>query len=281
MVSVGCREYREEVTSRFHAAAAVLIGIALPALSAASQLSVYLSAPSAVASTVTFSSGGGLTTETFDNKSGSYTTYTSTIGTYSGSMKVQAADAYGGASGTTYMTFGAQTSTSTPVTLTLKTPENYFGFYWSAGDANNGLSVYSAGTQLAHFTTADIKNLLSGPTVTAINGSTYQSSAYNCNPNNTSQDCGEPFAFVHLVATGFTFDKVVFDNSNTTGTGFESDNHTVAYGTVVLPGTFVTVESLQVTTTSQATTPEPGSVLLLLGGLAAVGYRRRAAKGRA
>jgi len=258
---------------RSPSALVVAAGMLLAGSLHASQLSVYLSAPTVNSSTVTFSSGGGLTVETFNNQNGVYSSYSSAIGTYSGTMKVQSADSYGGASGTSYMTFGAQSSSSTPVTLTLKTPANYFGFWWSAGDANNGVGLYSAGTELAHLTTADIKALLSGPTVTAINGTTYNSSAYNCNPG-TSQDCGEPFAFVSLIATGITFDKIVFDNSGTTATGFESDNHTVANGTVVIPNSFVSVENLTVTNAVVTSAPEPGSIGLLLGGLGWLGYRR-------
>ncbi len=259
--------------NRFHVAVSILIGMGISIPASASSLGVYLSAPSAVTSSVTFTNSSSLTTETFDNKNNTYSTYSSAIGTYTGTMKVQSADSYGGAGGTSYMTFGAQSGTSTPVTLTLKTPETYFGFYWSAGDANNGIALYSAGTQLAHFTTADIKNMLAGPTVTAINGSTYQSSSYNCNPSNTAQDCSEPFAFVHLIATGFTFDKIVFDNNTTTATGFESDNHTVGSGTVVLPNTFVSVETLSVTAQG-ASTPEPGSVALMFVGVGMIAYRR-------
>jgi hypothetical protein len=235
----------------------------------ASQIGIYLSAPAAQTSTVTFSSGGGLTTETFDNKSGTFTTYNSIIGTYVGTFKVQGSDQYGGANKTNYFTFGAQTGTSTPVTLNLNTQANYFGFWWSAGDANNGITLYSAGTALAHFTTADIKNLLSGPSVTAIDGSTYLSKSYFCNPNGTNQNCPEPYAFIHLIATGLSFDRIVFDNSKTSSTGFESDNHTVAYGTVVIPTTFVSVENLTLFT------PEPGTWALLGTGLVLVAARRR------
>lgn len=228
----------------------------------ASQIGVYLSAPASQSSTVTFANGVTSTTETFNSANGRYSSYSSAIGTYSGNILVQAADQFGGANGSNYMVFGSQSGTSTPVTLTLKTAANYFGFWWSAGDVNNGITLYSAGTKLAHLSTADITTLLSGPKVTAINGQQYNSSQYYCNPNNTSQDCSEPFAYVNLIASaGVTFDTIVFDNNNTTGTGFESDNQTVANGTAILPNTSVVVENLV------TATPEPGSFLLLASGL--------------
>ncbi len=234
----------------------------------ASQIAVYLSAPSSESSTVTFSGGVTSTTETFNSGSGRYSSYTSAIGTYTGPILIQAADQYGGANGSNYMVFGAQNSSSAPVTLTLNAPADYFGFWWSAGDANNGITLYSSGTKLAHLSTADISNLLSGQKVTALNGQQYNSSQYYCNPNNTSQDCSEPFAYVNLVATGLTFDTIVFDNSNTTGTGFESDNHTVANGTAIVPTTSVTVENLVLAT------PEPGTTVLLLSALGLLGCGR-------
>jgi len=261
------------VTKQFLLRAAFVLCL-FNAASQASQIGVYLSAPTNQSSTVSFANGVTSTTETFNSGNGRYSSYTSAIGTYTGNILIQAADQYGGANGSNYMTFGAQNSSSSPVTLTLSTAANYFGFWWSAGDANNGITLYSAGTKLVHLSTADITSLLSGPKVTAINGQQYNSSQYFCNPNNTSQDCGEPFAYVNLIAgAGVTFDTIVFDNSNTTGSGFESDNHTVANGTAILPNTSVVVENLV------TATPEPGSFTLLTCGLAllAWGITRRKA----
>jgi alpha-D-ribose 1-methylphosphonate 5-triphosphate synthase subunit PhnG len=67
------------------------------------------------------------------------------------------------------------------------------------------------------------------------------------------------------------FDKVVFDNSGTTGSGFESDNHTVTSAPVTLSGDHVFVSSLA------GNTPEPAAAALLAGGLLLIAAARRRA----
>ena len=226
------------------------------------------------------SSVGGTTVATFDSLPlGNVTTpYDSPIGTYDASsispFSVQAANQWGGATnGTTttnYFALGAQSGTSAPVSVTLNLPADYFGFWWSAGDVNNGISLYTGDSLLAHFTTQMLVTLLNGGSghVTAIDGATYSSSSYYGNPN-TGEDTSEPFAFVDIVATGLTFDRIVFDNNGTTGTGFESDNHTVTSEPVTLSGDHVFVGNLDVAA------PEPTPVMLLAGGLALLATVRR------
>jgi hypothetical protein len=93
--------------------------------------------------------------------------------------------------------------------------------WWSAGDPNNVLQFYSGNRLLERFKTADIINL--------INASPNKK-AYYGNPNN-GQNKGEPYAFINFYADpsnpNLEFTKIVLSNV-ATGTGFESDNHTIA-----------------------------------------------------
>lgn len=59
------------------------------------------------------------------------------------------------------------------VTLTLERDESYLGFWWSAGDENNKVELFSGGTtgtRVGVFTTASLKEMLKETTVTAIDG---------------------------------------------------------------------------------------------------------------
>jgi len=151
--------------------------------SQAASISVYIGQPGGVTSPV-----AGSTTETFNSLgTGNHTSpFLSAIGTYaldaSHPFNIHSADLFGGAGtgGSRYMTFGAQSGTSAPITLNLPSPQDYFGFWWSAGDGNNGLSFYLAGVLLTRYSTSDIMGLLTptSGTVTAVNGSVYNNSSY-------------------------------------------------------------------------------------------------------
>src|SRR5271168_622815 len=238
----------------------------------ADTISVYLSAPSAQSTFVT-----GATTETWNEATpGTYQTYAGTIGNYGvtgqDSFVIQAADQFGGANGSQYMAFGAQSGNASPIQLVLTSPATYFGFWFSAGDANNGISFYDGSTLVGRFSTAPILSSLQAPTVTAVDGATYQSSAYFGNPNNTSEDAGEPFAYVNFLVTGGDITRIVFDNSGLTGTGFENDNQSVYNGSVAVAPTGVFVSTLGA--------PEPATWALWLGGLGILaGFRPRRQKG--
>jgi hypothetical protein len=125
------------------------------------------------------------------------------------------------------------------VTLTLAQPETYLGFWWSAGDQNNRITLYSggtSGTRVGIFQTSSLTNLLKDPTVTAIDGNSYKSCQYYGNPrlvdrttncagenSSPSNDPNQPFAYIHLIGEGgLTFDTIVFTQVG--GGGFELDN---------------------------------------------------------
>jgi hypothetical protein len=241
--------------------------------SLANTIVAYVEAP-----TIQSTSVSGVTTSTFDGLStGNYSSpLTTSIGVYEASptdqFEIHAADQYGGAGGTgNFFAIGSDSGYPGPLLLNLDSQENYFGFWWSAGDANNSISFLENGTVLATFTTANLVSLLPNTqngTVTAINGSVYNTKNYYGNPND-NQDTNEPFAYVDIIANGITFNQVSF--SNTLATGFESDNHSVAYGVTAPPSGDVIIENVPLTAAGQTQVPEPGTALLLLGALGGLG----------
>jgi hypothetical protein len=257
-----------------------LLALATAAAARGASISIYISPPS-----VQFSEVAGTTVATFDSLApGNLTTpYASAIGTYNASpgapFHVNAPDQYGGATDpanpttpTNYFTIGAQSGTSAPVTVNLNQSADYFGFWWSAGDANNGVSLYIGSFLLTRFTSQTLLTMLNGGSgqVTAINGTKYNTSAYYGNPNAPLlRNTGEPYVFIDLVANGVSFDRVVFDNSGTTSSGFESDNHTVSWKPVAISGDHVLVG------TPTTATPEPSETLLISAGLLLIAARLR------
>jgi len=186
-------------------------------------------------------------------------------------VDVIAANQYGGApvsSGSSLyavQTAGAgEIGHATPITtttLTLTTPSSYFGMYWSAGDAHNTLQFFNGSTLVGSFTTQSLMDKLP--------------SGYYGNPNPafSGQDAGEPFGFVNFFATpGIDFTSVVL--SDTTGSGFESDNWTTRVGAYspttdgALPGTPVALITGTNTTlvNSVSTNSSGGLVINLAGG---------------
>jgi PEP-CTERM motif len=254
----------------------------LSASALANTIVAYVEAPGIQASSLS-----NITTTNFDNvPTGYYSSpLVTAIGTYEASpsnqFRILGADQYGGAGGTgNYFAVGSESGSPGPIVLNLTSNANYFGFWWSAGDINNSISFYENGVLYATFNTADIVSLLPNSpsgTVTAINGSTYNTKNYYGNPNNSSQDTSEPFAYVDVIANGLMFNEVTF--SNTLNTGFESDNHSVSVGVTDPPVGDVIVEDVPLTPAAQA--PEPGTAGLLiaaLGGLGLFKFRRSAAK---
>lgn len=105
-------------------------------------VTAYLSAPNTqfVPASIT-----GAVSETFNTQTADVYTYTdaapfsSAIGNYSGQFAVVADNQYGTGTGN-YFALGAQSSSSTPVTLTFTNPIQYFGMSYNAGDNNNGFT---------------------------------------------------------------------------------------------------------------------------------------------
>lgn len=173
----------------------------------------------------------GVLTEDFDD--GSHAG--SPIGTFSGGTIFNASQ-FGGAGGnTSYLFSGA----GNPTTLTFDVDQNYVGFWWSAGDAENIVSFYDASnTLLATFTTANAFNSLSA--------------AYFGNPNAPflGQNGAQAYAYLNFTNTGGpSIHSVVFG-----GTNFEVDN--------------ISVTPQFVTPPSQV--PDGGSTFMLLS-IAALG----------
>lgn len=159
--------------------------------------------------------------------------------------RINNADAFGGAtrgatatavtrpsgSGTPYVSVGSNST----VTLSLTQAETYLGFWWSAGDANNSIKLYTGGTSgklVGTFSTASLVAMLNNGSgsIQALDGSSYATCNYYGNPVRTTSTCGggrEPFAYVHLVATGgLNFDTIVFSQGSSGG--FEFDNMAIS-----------------------------------------------------
>lgn len=131
---------------------------------------------------------------------------------------------------------------------------NYFGLFWSSLDTGNQLQFYNGTTLLNTLNVTNVPTLLN-------NNALYKTSPYT----------GEYSAFFNFYAdTGNPFTKIVF--TQTTGGGFESDNHTFRIpSALVQTGTPVT---------GGITVPEPSFLLplanLMAGFLALSVYRKRA-----
>ncbi|MBN2614874.1 MAG: LruC domain-containing protein [Bacteroidales bacterium] len=212
-------------------------------VSAQEYLRVYTSKPKQMTSDVT---GGTLVTEDFSsfnnlpnyNWAPTPNGYTSAIGTYyqtAGKSYIKNDDQYGAGTGK-YMAI----QVGGKVDLVFNHPVTYFGFAWPAGDGKNTIKIFRNGQVIGTFTTQDVIDLLPNNRhnrITAVNGSTYKTSDYYGKPG-TGQDAGEPFAFLHFVASsGLAFDKIEF--SMGAGGEFENDNHTLLNGTPQVQGTWV------------------------------------------
>jgi hypothetical protein len=203
----------------------------------------------------------GATTENFNSfKAGSYTSLTSSIGSYSSpGLAIVAPNQYGGSNTSNYMAIGSQSGT-TSATLILNGAQSYFGMEWLAGDSQNILDFYSGGKLIAEFVTS------SAFAATTHTGGPFGNGHYG-NPN-TNQNTGEPYGYLNFYATGSTsFDQIVFRNKST-GSGFESDNHSVL-ATQVGPPYDGTVISTDITGV-----PEPATLASAGSALAAfVGFQ--------
>jgi len=266
----------------FPSAAWLLVVLAASALpSTAISISVYVAAPGVVSSPAT---GGTAQNETFSSGwgAGLYTApMTRNIGVFqlsaSSALAIQGSDQYGGAgNGGRYAAFGAQSGTAGAITLNLTNPTTFFGLWWSAIDANNGVSLYNNDTFLMRISGADLIRLFSAsPTVTAQSGATYQTSAYLGKPGtNPRPNSGEYYAYAMFRASGLTFNRVVFDNSGTTATGFEMDNLQTRAGNFTIPNSTVLLTSYNIQAVPEPDVWIPAGAALLLAA-----WRRRRRRG--
>ena len=112
--------------------------------------------------------------------------------------------------------------------FTLNTTQRYVGFWWSAGNRDNTVTLLnSSGATLGSFTTADLLTALGG----SCGGATEAIDPYCGNPNTsadpTRASANEPYAYINIrFADGFQ--KVRFS-----GAGFEFDN--VSFSETVPP----------------------------------------------
>lgn len=248
----------------------VLSVAALSASAALGQISVYVSPndiQSAEASGIQGVNQEQIFTETFNNYPmresdqgaplntwvNGYVSPTTGI-TYSSSNgdNVQPNDQYGGYNEGYYL--GVNPTNST--VLTLADTAKYFGFYFTAGDVYNSIDIYSGDSLLLSFSTASLIQMLpntEGSTITAINGSKYNTIDYYGQPV-SGLNSYEPYAYLHFVAEGnLTFDKIVLNQG--ANAIFESDNHSILTGTPIIPDSLVKVPT---------TVPEGGPGLLAL-----------------
>jgi hypothetical protein len=133
--------------------------------------------------------------------------------TYVGNQFVIPADQYGGAGGVgNYLSIQANNS----VTLSLSTPQAYFGLWLSAADNSNQIEFFNGSQMVGFFSAA-------GPLMSSL------PTAYLGNPNSQflGDDATEKFAFINFYAPGTSdmFNEIVFTNLPG-ATNFESDNHT-------------------------------------------------------
>ncbi len=198
--------------------------LAGPAVHAQSGPLVFtIEAPGVQTSQVTCPSG--LAVENFDSATpGATTAYSSIplLANYT-ALTVQpfiisTADDFGGAGGAgNYIA----TDTGEAYVLTLLQPAGYLGFWWSAGNGNNEITVNLQGGASQTFSTQaimDAPGLVSGSPPAGHFG----------NPNNPSVGLGEVYAFVNIFATDSTakITSIVFSERPGGFGRFESDNHT-------------------------------------------------------
>jgi len=134
-------------------------------------------------------------------------------------------------------------------TLTLTRQETYLGFWWSAGDQYNKVTLFNDNVQVGVFTTDTLKALLDNRTstdlVTAIDGNQYQKCRYWGNPllvdrktgcvgDSSTYNANQPYAYIHLIGEGgLEFNKLVFEQGS--GGSFEFDNMAIARNVVSPP----------------------------------------------
>jgi hypothetical protein len=242
-------------------ALAALIGAGLSAGAAHAGVTVTYENPGVENTTATL--GGPHGVETFNSLNPGVQSFSTDYGTghvitgdYS-DVVIRSPDIYGGAGGSNFA--GADFTHTITLDLTNTADAGgvkYFGFWLSALDAGNLVTLSENGSQFFSFDPSK---------VLAAVGS---NPAYFGNPDQGHQDAGEPFVFVNFFSTT-AFNQITFSES-INGNGYESDNHTVA-------GAF-----REVTGNPLPGVPEPETWALMIMGFGGAGallrrQRRRAA----
>jgi hypothetical protein len=133
------------------------------------------------------------------------------IGAFNG-LAVENSGQFGGAAGHSKYGVAGYPGNSN-ATLTFGGPASYVGFWWSAADAQNTVTLYSGKDAVLTLTGSDLVKSL---------GACGSGNAYCGNPNN-GLDPNELFTYVNIFGqNGTKFSSISFQNGP--GTGFEFDN---------------------------------------------------------
>ncbi|WP_295886043.1 VPLPA-CTERM sorting domain-containing protein [uncultured Thiohalocapsa sp.] len=145
-------------------------------------------------------------------------------------------------------------------------PVGYFGFWWSAGDGENQLTVNMADGSSRVFVT---QGILDSPSLQGAPGVfTDPPDGHFGNPNgpfgvDDSYNTGEPYAFVNIYAQNAAskITNIVFAELGPSG--FETDNHTIV------------VDLIDGNNQGGSEIPLPATALLLGAGIGLIGWTRR------
>ncbi|MDO6762778.1 PEP-CTERM sorting domain-containing protein [Agarivorans sp. 1_MG-2023] len=194
--------------------------------------------------------GGTLQTETFDSlaKIGLNNGHQTDFGDYSvdkGTAKVVNFGVYGGAYGEGKYLFIPNKSS---VTLDFNQAMGYFGFWWSAGDSGNQLSITTQSESLSFVTNQILDAAVLEP-------------EHYGSPTSVSGNKREPYGYVNLFAESEA-DKIT--SIQFFGRNFETDNHSASLQLQTITG-----RSL-----SPVTVPEPNTWWLVSLGLVLLVFSR-------
>lgn len=182
--------------------------------------------PSFASAIVDYSPAGfqGLASTTAAVTNASSNVFTTPGGATFSNLYTHAPSEYGGANGGSYAVVGSPTGSADiwSSTLTFDSPVSHFGFWWSAADPGNQLTLYS-GNQI-------ILSMNDQTLINALGSCTTGNNPYCGNPNN-GQDKKELFVYVNIYDPditsakfsqtqwgGFEFDRLLYDTDPPTST---------------------------------------------------------------